>query len=92
MTYIELLTVAFADLLPEDRWLTDLPCFADDGCTLDFPSPVTFLVGENGSGKSTILEALAACAGSAGRQTMAGQLFSARGDLLQRRDLHRTAR
>ena len=63
MTYIESLTVAFADLLPEDRWLTDLPCFADDGCTLDFPSPVTFLVGENGSGKSTILEALAACAG-----------------------------
>ena len=114
MTYIESLTVAFADLLPEDRWLTDLPCFADDGCTLDFPSPVTFLVGENGSGKSTILEALAACAGmnpegggrnyrfatresESGlwrymRQTMAGQLFSARGDLLQRRDLHRTAR
>ena len=44
MTYIESLTVAFADLLPEDRWLTDLPCFSDDGCTLDFPSPVTFLV------------------------------------------------
>lgn len=31
--------------------------------TLDFPSPVTFLVGENGSGKSTLLEAIAAAAG-----------------------------
>ncbi|MEO7963953.1 MAG: AAA family ATPase [Gemmatimonadaceae bacterium] len=28
--------------------------------TLAFPTPVTFLVGENGSGKSTILEAIAA--------------------------------
>jgi predicted ATPase len=27
--------------------------------TLEFPSPVTFFVGENGSGKSTVLEALA---------------------------------
>lgn len=31
---------------------------------LDFSSPVTFLVGENGSGKSTFLEGLAAAAGS----------------------------
>ncbi len=30
--------------------------------TLEFTSPVTFLVGENGSGKSTVLEALAAAA------------------------------
>lgn len=30
---------------------------------LEFSAPVTFLVGENGSGKSTILEALAAAAG-----------------------------
>ena len=28
--------------------------------TLEFPSPVTFLVGENGSGKSTLLEGIAA--------------------------------
>ena len=31
--------------------------------TLQFDSPVTFLVGENGSGKSTIIEALAVAAG-----------------------------
>src|SRR5690242_4193188 len=30
---------------------------------LDFPSEVTFLVGENGSGKSTLLEAIACAAG-----------------------------
>ena len=30
---------------------------------LEFENPVTFLVGENGSGKSTVLEALAAAAG-----------------------------
>jgi predicted ATPase len=31
--------------------------------TLEFPTAVTFLVGENGSGKSTLLEALAAAVG-----------------------------
>jgi len=31
---------------------------------LEFTAPVTFLVGENGSGKSTFLEALASAAGS----------------------------
>src|SRR6478609_464320 len=30
---------------------------------LEFPSEVTFLVGENGSGKSTFLEAIASAAG-----------------------------
>jgi len=30
---------------------------------LEFPSPVTFFVGENGSGKSTLLEGIAAAAG-----------------------------
>lgn len=31
--------------------------------SLEFPTPVTFLVGENGSGKSTLLEAIAAATG-----------------------------
>jgi len=34
------------------------------GAQLEFPTEVTFLVGENGSGKSTLLEALACAAGS----------------------------
>jgi len=47
---------------PADRatWWARLPAVAallDDG--LDLPAGVTFLVGENGSGKSTIVEALA---------------------------------
>src|SRR5215217_462220 len=47
----------------EDGYPFDLPVVR----TLDeieFRSPVTFFVGENGSGKSTILEAIAAGAGS----------------------------
>jgi predicted ATPase len=40
-----------------------LPMFRDLE-TLEFPSPVTFFVGENGSGKSTMLEALACAIGS----------------------------
>ena len=41
--------------------------------TIDFPTPVTFLVGENGSGKSTLLEGLAAgmTAVAAGRRDLA---------------------
>lgn len=39
-----------------------LPILAD-GLSLEFTTPVTFLVGENGSGKSSVLEALAWCTG-----------------------------
>ena len=35
----------------------------EDGLRLNFKSRVTFFVGENGSGKSTILEGLAECCG-----------------------------
>jgi predicted ATPase len=41
----------------------DIPVVRDL-TTLDFPTPVTFLVGENGSGKSTVLEAIAVGADS----------------------------
>jgi len=43
-----------------DAWPYTIPCVAklvNEG--LQFSSPITFLVGENGSGKSTIIEALA---------------------------------
>lgn len=39
-----------------------LPCLAD-GFGLDFEEPVTIFMGENGTGKSTLVEALAALAG-----------------------------
>ena len=40
----------------------DIAAFAG-GIDLEFPTAVTFLVGENGSGKSTLLEAMAECCG-----------------------------
>lgn len=55
---------ADASLLPDDDWPATIPAVAQlvrDGLEL---SPfVTFLVGENGSGKSTIVEAVAAAYG-----------------------------
>lgn len=40
-----------------------LPIFNRDAFSLEFDSPVTIIVGENGVGKSTILEGIAALAG-----------------------------
>jgi predicted ATPase len=37
--------------------------FLSDGFELDFEQPITVIVGENGTGKSTLLEAIAALAG-----------------------------
>jgi len=49
---------------PLDEWVTRIPAVSqllDEG--LDLPPGVTFLVGENGSGKSTIVEAIAVAYG-----------------------------
>lgn len=52
-----------AELVPEDRpYPFDLPWLAGDWA-LEFDQPVTILVGENGTGKSTLVEALAALSG-----------------------------
>src|ERR1700724_2408904 len=40
-----------------------LPVFAKGDFDLDFDRPVTIIVGENGTGKSTLLEGIAALAG-----------------------------
>ncbi len=40
-----------------------LPIFSDGGFEIQFTQPVTIVVGENGTGKSTILEGIAALAG-----------------------------
>ena len=48
--------------IDEGSWLREIPAIA--GLTrLDFDCPVTLLAGENGTGKSTLLEAVAVCAG-----------------------------
>ena len=51
--------------LPEPSYLNGLPAvrFLLEGGRLDCSAPVTFLVGENGTGKSTLLEAIAVACG-----------------------------
>jgi predicted ATPase len=56
--------VSMRDDKPEtDAFPMNLPIFANGTFNLEFARPVTILVGENGSGKSTILEAIAAHCG-----------------------------
>ncbi|HUK92238.1 MAG TPA: AAA family ATPase [Blastocatellia bacterium] len=50
------------DRVTPGRYPFNIPCLAG-GLSLTFKAEVTFLVGENGSGKSTILEAIAEKAG-----------------------------
>jgi len=47
---------------PSDRFPFNLPVVQTWPSPLEFTTPVTFFVGENGSGKSTILEAMATAA------------------------------
>jgi predicted ATPase len=56
--------VTVEEPLPADEWPMTIPAVAQlarEG--LDLPTGVTFLVGENGSGKSTIVEAVATAYG-----------------------------
>jgi len=54
---------------PDESYPFSLPILADLD-ELPFPTPITFLVGENGSGKSSLLEAIAV---GADLQTLGGQ-------------------
>ena len=63
MKYIE--SVKFRGELPENSYINDIPAvewLAERG-ELELHSEVTFFVGENGTGKSTLLEAIALAAG-----------------------------
>lgn len=46
----------------DEQYPFNLP-WMDKDFTLDFPTPVTIIVGENGTGKSTLIEAVAALCG-----------------------------
>lgn len=61
--YIE--KIWMANKLPTDTYLNDITViqFLQSGKSLNFKKNVTFLVRENGTGKSTILEAIAVCYG-----------------------------
>jgi predicted ATPase len=57
--------LAFRDDVTLDRghYPFNLPLFRNDDFTVSFDRPITILVGENGVGKSTLLEAIAGIAG-----------------------------
>lgn len=46
-----------------NKYPFNLPFMGDDDWELEFPKAVTIIVGENGTGKSTLIEAIAAVAG-----------------------------
>lgn len=62
---IHLRTASFGRGRGDDGFPFGVPAIADLlGRDLSFPTPITFFVGENGSGKSTVLEGLGAAIGS----------------------------
>lgn len=60
--HLRQVTLRGIDPREADRFPFDVPAIREL-TTVGFTTPVTFLVGENGSGKSTFLEAVAAAAG-----------------------------
>ena len=75
--------------LPEGSWLRRLgPVnYLIEGGVLEFDRPVTFLVGENGTGKSTLLEGVP---DSGPEAVSPGRVFPPGGELLQCGDEHRS--
>ncbi|MGN1048037.1 MAG: AAA family ATPase [Eubacteriales bacterium] len=57
--------IRLREMPPEDSYLHNLPLVRHlmSRDSLDFKAPVTFLVGENGTGKSTLLEGIAVAMG-----------------------------
>lgn len=63
MLYVD--EVLLRRALPKNSYLSDLPAvrYLQQNDALRFTAPVTFFVGENGTGKSTLLEAIAVACG-----------------------------
>src|SRR5437763_12826818 len=64
----------------EGRFPFTLPFMRRGGFALDFTHPVTLLVGENGTGKSSLLEAIARKAGFNSRGGSRDNLYGAESD------------
>ena len=60
--HLRRVTLGVVDAQESDRFPFDIPAIRSLS-SIEFTAPVTFLVGENGSGKSTFLEAVASAAG-----------------------------
>lgn len=61
--YLKRVWIDEEKVLDKDSYPFCLPMFREPGFELSFDLPVTIIVGENGTGKSTLLEALAVVAG-----------------------------
>lgn len=61
--YLKRIWLDDARVPDKDTYPFCLPIFTRDEFSLEFDSPITIIVGENGVGKSTILEGIAALAG-----------------------------
>jgi predicted ATPase len=85
---IHLRAVEYADRQPPEEHPFDVPVIVHLD-TLSFTSPVTFFAGENGTGKSTLLEGIAAAAGAI---TIGSDDVSRDGSLGPARRLARTLR
>ena len=77
--------VSLPERFAADRFPFNIPAFSQ-GIDLALASRVTFFVGENGRGKSTLLEALAECCGfnpEGGNRDHHRAVFHDRSDLAQ---------
>lgn len=61
--YLQRLVVLKDRMADRSGYPFNLPWLNDDGFELRFTTPVTIIVGENGTGKSTLIEAIAALSG-----------------------------
>lgn len=61
--YLKRIWLDEAKIPDRDLYPFCLPMFREPGFELSFDAPVTIIVGENGTGKSTLLEAIAVLAG-----------------------------
>src|SRR6476659_2644393 len=87
---IHLRTITLPEIHPDEagRFPFSVPVIRSlAGAQLEFPTEMTFLIGENGSGNSTLLEALACAAGSitVGSESVGGDRTLAAVRLLAKR-------
>ncbi|MCT4607864.1 MAG: AAA family ATPase [Pelagimonas sp.] len=61
--FLKILSLREGALADQSGYPFDLPWLKEDQFELQFSTPVTIIVGENGTGKSTLIEAIAALSG-----------------------------